>query len=108
MDRGDIYLVDRPGEEGGSRRPVLVVTPVRFNKVTRMPVVLPITRSGSAKRTAGFAVVLDGTGASTSGVIRCDQPRAIDFTQGDPQRVERAPLSVMDEVAAKLSAILNF
>lgn len=110
MDRGDIYLVSRPtdaGQEGGAPRPVLVVTPARFNRVTRTPVVLPIASLESAARTAGFAVMLEGTGAVTPGVIRCDQPRAIDFSVGEPQRIERAPLAVMDEVMAKLVAILN-
>jgi mRNA interferase ChpB len=110
MDRGDIYLVSRPDDashNGGPFRPVLVVTPARFNRVTRTPVVLPIASPESAVRTAGFAVLLDGSGAVTPGVIRCDQPRAIDFTLGEPQRVERVPLAVMDEVMAKLVAILN-
>jgi mRNA interferase ChpB len=110
MDKGDIYLVSRPtdaDQEGGVPRPVLVVTPARFNRATRTPVVLPIASSESAARTAGFAVTLEGTGAVTPGVIRCDQPRAIDFSVGEPQRIERAPLAVMDEVMAKLVAILN-
>ncbi|MFY7961270.1 MAG: type II toxin-antitoxin system PemK/MazF family toxin [Elsteraceae bacterium] len=110
MDRGDIYLVSRPNDanqEGGALCPVLIVTPARFNRVTRTPVVLPIASPESAVRTAGFAVMLEGTGAVTPGVVRCDQPRAIDFSMGEPQKVERAPLAVMDEVMAKLVAILN-
>jgi mRNA-degrading endonuclease toxin of MazEF toxin-antitoxin module len=39
---------------------------------------LPITSGGSSARTAGFAVPLRA-GTKTTGVIRCDQPRAVDL-----------------------------
>lgn len=110
MDRGDIYLISRAGEaeDGGTNPfPVLVVTPARFNRVTLLPIVLPIAAAESGARTAGFAVNLEGKGVSTRGVVRCDQPRALDFTVGHPQRVEKLPLSLMDDVMAKLAAIIN-
>ena len=65
------------GHEQQGRRPVLIVSPGAFNQVTKVPVVLPITHGGKCARTAGFAVPLVGT--KTSGVVRCDQPRAIDL-----------------------------
>ena len=110
MDRGDIYLYSRPtnpGSETVSVTAVMIVTPARFNKVTRLPVVLPIVSTETALRTAGFAVPLSGTGAVTAGVVRCDQPRTIDLSIYDSHRVERAPLTVVDEVMAKLHAIMT-
>ncbi len=110
MDRGDIYVLSRETDDDQDpteSRSVLIVTPARFNRVTRVPIVLPIASAETATRTAGFAVLLDGTGAATSGVIRCDQPRALDLTIGQSHRVERAPLQVIDEVMAKLTAIMN-
>jgi hypothetical protein len=35
---------------------------------------------GLALRGAGFAVSLSGGGLKTIGVVRCDQPRALDFS----------------------------
>ena len=78
MRRGDIYLVSLDPTEGHEQqgtRPVLVASPDAFNRVTRVPVVLPITNGGNFARTAGFAVSLDGCGTRTTGVVRCDQPR---------------------------------
>ena len=80
MERGDVYLVlldPTVGHEQQGKRPVLVVSPGKFNRLTRMPVVLPITTGGDFARTAGFAVSLMGAGTRTTGVVRCDQPRAL-------------------------------
>ena len=82
MKRGEIWLVGldpTQGHEQKGRRPVLIVSPEAFNRVTKVPVVLPITSGGSFARTAGFAVTLEGAGTKTTGVIRCDQPRALDL-----------------------------
>jgi mRNA interferase ChpB len=79
VERGDIYLVSldpTQGHEQQGRRPVLVVSPGAFNRLTRVPIVLPITTGGNFARTRGFAVSLAGAGTRTTGVVRCDQPRA--------------------------------
>jgi mRNA-degrading endonuclease toxin of MazEF toxin-antitoxin module len=83
MKRGEIWLVSldpTSGHEQKGRRPVLIVSPEPFNRVTKVPVVLPITSGGNFARTAGFAVPLTGAGTKTTGIIRCDQPRALDLT----------------------------
>jgi mRNA interferase ChpB len=72
MERGDIYLVSldpTSGYEQQGTRPVLVVSPVAFNQLTKTPVVLPITSGGNFARTAGFAVSLMGAGTNTTGVV---------------------------------------
>lgn len=59
MERGDIYLVGldpSAGHEQQGRRPVLIVSPGAFNRLTRIPVVVPITSGGGLARTLGFAV----------------------------------------------------
>jgi mRNA-degrading endonuclease toxin of MazEF toxin-antitoxin module len=102
MERGEIYLVSldpTDGHEQRGRRPVLVVPPNAFNRLTKVPIVLPITSGGFA-RTAGFAVSLTGTGTRTTGVIRCDQPRALDL---GARRLESVPEAIIDEVLAKLA-----
>ncbi|WP_313788505.1 type II toxin-antitoxin system PemK/MazF family toxin [Xanthomonas citri] len=79
MDRGDVYLVSldpTSGHEQQGTRPVLIVSPSAFNRLTKTPVVLPITSGGNFARTAGFTVSLMGAGTNTTGVVRCDQPRA--------------------------------
>jgi mRNA-degrading endonuclease toxin of MazEF toxin-antitoxin module len=110
MKRGEIWLVGldpTEGHEQKGRRPVLIVSPDAFNRVTKVPVVLPITSGGSFARTAGFAVSLSGAGTVTSGVIRCDQPRALDLGARRGKRLETVPAAVLDEVLAKLATILE-
>lgn len=110
MDRGDIYLVTldpSEGHEQQGKRPVLVVTPARFNRLTGVPVVVPITTGGRFARSIGFAVSLTGSGMRTTGVARCDQPRALDLRARQGRRVESAPKIVVDEVLAKLATLIE-
>ena len=109
MERGDIYIValdPTQGSEQQGTRPVLVVSPGPFNRVTGVPVVLPITQGGSFARTAGFAVSLMGAGTSIVGVVRCDQPRALDMRARKGRKIESIPDDIMNEVLAKLATIL--
>jgi mRNA-degrading endonuclease toxin of MazEF toxin-antitoxin module len=98
MKRGEIWLVK-------GRRPVLIVSPEAFNRITKVPVVVPITSGGNVARMAGFAVPL--TGSKTTGVVRCDQPRALDLAARSGSRLESVPDAVMDEVLAKISPIFG-
>ena len=110
MERGDIYLVSlnpTSGREQQGRRPVLVVSPTEFNRLTKTPIVLPITSGCNFARTAGFAVSLMGAGTSTSGVVRCDQPRALDPPSRHAQKLESVPEAIMDEVLAKIAALFE-
>ena len=110
MNRGDSYMVSldpTQGHEQRGHRPVMVVSPAAFNKMTKLPIVLPITNGGSFARTAGFAVALDGSGARTTGVVRCDQPRALDIAIRKGRKVETAPQHIVDDVLAKLIPIFE-
>jgi mRNA-degrading endonuclease toxin of MazEF toxin-antitoxin module len=110
MRRGEIWLVGldpAQGHEQKGRRPVLIVSPEAFNRVTRVPVVLPITSGGSFARTAGFAVSLSGAGTKTQGVVRCDQPRALDLAARNGRKLESLPEAIMDEVLARLTPIFE-
>jgi mRNA-degrading endonuclease toxin of MazEF toxin-antitoxin module len=110
MRRGEIWLVSldpTSGHEQKGRRPVLIVSPEAFNRVTKVPVVLPITTGGSFARTAGFAVPLTGAGTKTTGVVRCDQPRALDLTARGGKNMESVPAAIVDEVLAKLAPIFE-
>jgi mRNA interferase ChpB len=53
MERGDIYIVPldpATGREQQGKRPVLVISPGNFNRMTGVPIVLPITTAGSFAR----------------------------------------------------------
>jgi mRNA-degrading endonuclease toxin of MazEF toxin-antitoxin module len=110
MKRGEIWMVSldpTSGHEQKGHRPVLIVSPEAFNRITKLPVVLPITSGGSFARTAGFAVPLAGAGTRTTGVIRCDQPRVLDLAARGGRKLERVADTVMDEVLARVSPIFE-
>jgi mRNA-degrading endonuclease toxin of MazEF toxin-antitoxin module len=110
MKRGDIWLVGldpTQGHQQKGRRPVLIVSPEAFNRITKVPVVVPITSGGNFARTAGFAVKLEGAGTKTTGVVRCDQPRALDLGARRGKKLESVPSAIMDEVLARVAPIFE-
>jgi mRNA-degrading endonuclease toxin of MazEF toxin-antitoxin module len=110
VKRGEIWLVGldpTSGHEQKGRRPVLIASPEAFNRITKVPVVLPITSGTGFARMAGFAVPLAGAGTKTTGVVRCDQPRAFNVAARGGRKVESVPDALMDEVLAKVSPIFE-
>jgi mRNA-degrading endonuclease toxin of MazEF toxin-antitoxin module len=110
MKRGEIWLVSldpTSGHEQKGRRPVLIVSPEPFNRITKVPVVLPITSGGNFARMAGFAVSLTGAGTKTTGIIRCDQPRALDLAARGGKKLETIPDAPIVEVLARLAPIFE-
>jgi mRNA-degrading endonuclease toxin of MazEF toxin-antitoxin module len=110
MRRGEIWLVSLDPASGHGqkgRRPVLIVSPEAFNRITRLPVILPITSGGNFARAAGFAVPLAGAGTRTTGIVRCDQPRVLDLAARGGKKLESIPGEILDEVLAKVSPIFE-
>jgi mRNA-degrading endonuclease toxin of MazEF toxin-antitoxin module len=108
MKQGDIYLISLDptlGHEQQGKRPVLVVSPEAFNQVTKMPIVLPITSGGRFARNLGFAVEL--LGGKTTGIVRCDQPRALDFEARKAKFLEKVSSDILDDVMARFTAIFE-
>lgn len=110
MERGDVYLVSldpTAGHEQQGRRPVLVISPGKFNRLTGVPIVLPITTGGRFARVAGFAVSLMRAGTQTTGVVRCDQPRALDLRARGGRKLETVPEQIVDEVLSKVGPLFE-
>lgn len=110
MKRGDIYLVSLDPTEGHEQqgtRPVLIVSPDKFNTLTKVPIVVPITSGGNFARTAGFAVSLDSAGTRTKGVVRCDQPRPIDLSARKARKLESVPEVIIDDVLARIVTLFS-
>ena len=107
MQRGDIYLVTLDpslGREQQGHRPVLIISPDKFNMATRLPVVLPITTGGDFARPIGFAVELRDL--ATTGIVRCDQPRVLDIAARGGRKVDAVTAEILEEVLAKLAVVL--
>jgi mRNA interferase ChpB len=110
MERGDIFIVSLDpieGHEQAGERRVMVVTPAAFNRLTGVPMVVPITTGGSFARVQGFAVSLTGTGLRTVGVVRCDQVGALDLKARRARRIERAPDFIVEDVLARIITLFE-
>jgi len=109
-ERGDIFLLDlnpTKGREQQGQRPVLVVSPLEFNRMGGVVWVCPITQGGEGFREHGFTVSLMACGTETQGVVLCHQPRAVDFRARRASFREKAPADVVEDVLARLRAVLD-
>ena len=50
---------------------------------------------------------LSGCDTQTTGVVRCDQPRALDLRARSGRRLENVPPAIMEEVLARLETIFS-
>jgi mRNA interferase ChpB len=110
MKRGEIWFVDfepTVGREQRGIRPALVVSTEKFCQLTGVAIVCPITVGGTNPRDQGFAVSLTGTGLMTTGVVIAIQLRTVDLKARHAKRIEVAPDVIVDDVLARLAAILE-
>lgn len=81
---------------------MLIVSPDDFNKVSRLPLVVPITSGGAFARNAGFAISLEGAGTQTTGIALCNQVRALDIGARNGRKLESVPEYILQEVLGRL------
>lgn len=96
FQQGDIIYVDftpQSGHEQRGRRPALVVSNNVYNRTHTLPIVCPITHSD---RNFPSHVRLDER-TKTTGVIMCDQVRALDVVARNGTFFEKAPDDLVSE-----------
>jgi len=105
-DCGDIIWLDflqTVGNEQAGRRPALVLSPRAFNELTGRCIACPIT---SHDRDWSFHVSIPG-GHEVSGVVQADQVRSASWEDRGSRYACEAPAGVLDDVRAKLKALLR-
>jgi mRNA-degrading endonuclease toxin of MazEF toxin-antitoxin module len=110
MKRGEIWVVDLEptvGREQRGKRPVLVVSTEAFQRASGVSLICPITSGGNMARDQGFAVPLSGAGLKTTGVVVASHARTVDLRGRGAKRIELAPDFIVDDVLARLAAILE-
>ena len=108
-ERGDILQIDlepATGREQRGRRPVLVLSPIDFNKFGLI-LICPITSGGEFARKHGFAVPLDGLGLQTQGTVLCHQIRTIDHKERGGIFIEKLPQGIVTDVLARVRTIVD-
>lgn len=108
-DRGDIiHLQFDPaaGHEMKGNHFALVLSSKPFNQ-RGLAVVCPISQGATAAaRTYGTVVTLMGSGTDTQGAVHCHQIKALDWQARRAKRKECVPQYIVDEVMARVEAII--
>ncbi|MGF7184811.1 mRNA interferase MazF [Desulfitispora alkaliphila] len=97
-NQGDIIYLEfdpQAGHEQRGKRPALVISNLTYNKFTRLAMVCPITNTN---REFPLHVKLDDR-TKTTGVIMCEQVKALDIHARKGTFYEEAPEDIMEEVA---------
>lgn len=104
-DRGDLVWLDfmpQAGHEQAGRRPALVLSPRAYHQRTPFAVVCPIT-----SRVKGYPFeVLLPDGLPIAGAVLADQVKSIDRHVRRIEVAGRVPDSVVEQVNAKIRALL--
>ncbi|MBA1334134.1 MAG: Programmed cell death toxin MazF [Firmicutes bacterium] len=97
-EQGDIVFLEfdpQAGHEQKGKRPALVVSNTTYNRFTNIAVVCPITNT---HRNFPLHVELDER-TRTTGVIMCEQVKALDIHARNVSFHEKAPKDIVEEVA---------
>lgn len=96
-EQGDIVLLEfdpQAGHEQKGKRPALVVSNNTYNRFTNLALVCPITKS---TRKFPLHVELDER-TKTTGVVMCEQVKALDVHARNVSFFEKAPRDIVEEV----------
>jgi mRNA interferase MazF len=105
--RGDfVWLQFNPqaGREQAGRRPALILSPLRYNEKVGLALACPVT---SKVKAYPFEVPVPD-GLEVEGAILSDQIRNIDWKQRKAKLISRAPDQLINEVLARIYAILEY
>jgi mRNA interferase ChpB len=109
-ERGDIVRLEfdpASGREMKGPHYGLVLSGKIFNQ-RGLAMVCPVSQGAAdASRTHGTVVTLMGTGTDTQGAIHCHQLKALDWRVRKARYKESVPPYVVDEVFARVEAILS-
>ncbi|MEM7759610.1 MAG: type II toxin-antitoxin system PemK/MazF family toxin [Cyanobacteria bacterium P01_A01_bin.40] len=104
-NRGDIVWLDfdpRTGREQAGHRPAIVISPKEFNTLSSLVFVCPIT-----SKVKGFSFEVPLTKETeTQGVILIHHLRSVDWKIRKIKFIEPAPVSIIEEVCAKLKPLI--
>ena len=106
-DRGDLVWLSfspQAGSEQAGRRPGIVLSTALYHRRSRLVIVCPITNQ---RKGYPFEVLLPA-GLPVQGVVLVDHIRSIDKIARQLEVVGHVPDNVMDEITAKLAALIDF
>lgn len=105
-ERGDIIQLElnpRTGSEQAGYRPAIMISPLAYNRISKIVLVCPIT---SRKKGWPFEVELPAQ-MQTYGIVLVGQLRAVDCSARKAVFVEKAHSELIDEVLVRLEPLLS-
>ncbi|MCB1421364.1 MAG: type II toxin-antitoxin system PemK/MazF family toxin [Nitratireductor sp.] len=91
------------GREQAERRPAFVLSPEKYNQISRLCILCPITNQ--VKGYPFEVIVPDGW--KTTGVVLSDQIKSFDWLARNAELIESRP-DLAPEIIGKIRAILGF
>jgi len=105
-ERGDVVWVDfdpQAGREQAGRRPALVLTPERYNRLVGLVIACPVTKQAKGYP---FESALPA-GLPVQGVVLADHVRSLDWRTRRAEFLCKAPTEVVNDVTAKVHALVG-
>ncbi len=105
-EKGDLVMIDfnpQAGKEQSGHRPGLVLSPEKYNRLTGLCIVVPITNS-----IKGYAFEVPCNSDKVSGVILSDHVKSLDWKVRNAKFKGKASKDVMAHVLGKLNSIFNY
>ncbi len=106
-ERGDIVKLNfspQIGHEQAGYRPALILSPARYNQISSLALMCPITNQSKGW---SFEVEIS-EGMQTTGVVLSDQVKSFDWRSRQVKFVERVTDELVEEVLAKVETLLSF
>jgi mRNA interferase MazF len=103
---GDIIYMNftpNSGHEQGGKRPAVVVSNEKFHEYTNMAIVCPISNTD---RPFPLHVPLDNR-TRTTGFIKCEQVKSLDYIARNAEYVERLPQDIFSKVLKRIKASIT-
>lgn len=104
-DRGDVMwltLDPTSGHEQTGRRPVLVLSRRRYNALTSLMIICPIT-----SKVKGYVFELRLDGRKIKGAVLADYVRSCDWLARNAQLIEKAPPEIVENTVRFINALIN-
>jgi mRNA interferase MazF len=89
--------------EQAGRRPALTLSNREYNRKTGLGLFCPVTSTEK-----GYPFEVRIRGKSITGVVLADQVKSLDWRAREARLIETVPQDILEEVRAKVAALLDY
>jgi mRNA interferase MazF len=103
--KGDLLWLNftpQTGHEQAGKRPVIVLSPLEYNKKTSLMIVCPIT-----SKVKGYPFEVPVRAHQIEGVVLSDQVKSLDWRTRKVSFIEKASTEILEDVQEKLLLLIG-